>query len=120
MRARRLTSRSNRLRALHLFRSLGSLWRRVARRAEQRWETVFVEELPEELTPATLYVLGENQYLWSVTLLCPCDCGEALHMSLHDDSRPRWRIRVHRDGTVSLFPSIWRRVGCHSHFFLRH
>ncbi len=69
--------------------------------------------------PATVYVLGEKQYLWSVALLCPCGCGEALHMSLHDDSRPRWRIRDHRDGTVTLFPSVWRTVGCRSHFFLR-
>ena len=119
MKVRTLASRSTWFRAWALFRSLGSRWRRVRRLEEQPWETVFVEELPDRLTPATVYVLGEKQYLWSVALLCPCSCGEALHMSLHDDSRPRWRIRDHRDGTVTLFPSVWRKVGCRSHFFLR-
>ncbi|WP_236819161.1 DUF6527 family protein [Alicyclobacillus ferrooxydans] len=51
-------------------------------------------------------------------MLCPCGCGEVLHMSLHPDGRPRWELTRHPDGTVSLSPSVWRKVGCRSHFFL--
>src|SRR5262245_20756508 len=119
MKVHMATSKSTWYGTWDLFRSLASRWWRLRLQKAQQWEVVFVEELPEHLTPAIVYVLGEKQYLWSVVLLCPCGCGESLHMSLHDDSRPRWRISDHRDGTITLFPSVWRQVGCRSHFFLR-
>jgi hypothetical protein len=52
-------------------------------------------------------------------MLCPCGCGETLHMSLLPDSHPKWKLLRHDDGTVSLHPSVWRTKGCRSHFFLR-
>ena len=33
--------------------------------------------------------------------------------------RPGWKLRDHWDGTASLAPSVWRKVGCKSHFWLR-
>jgi hypothetical protein len=41
-------------------------------------------------------------------------------MNLMSDTRPRWELTEHRDGTVSLHPSVWRKKDCRSHFFLRH
>ncbi|MCF8567897.1 hypothetical protein LLE49_24550 [Alicyclobacillus tolerans] len=77
-----------------------------------------MEELPERLDKHLIYILGEGEYTWSAEMLCPCGCGEVLHMSLHPDGRPRWELTRHPDGTVSLSPSVWRKVGCRSHFFL--
>lgn len=119
MKVRTVTLRSIWSRLVALVRSLASRLWRVTHIEHEPWATLYVEELPERLTPTTVYVLGEKQYRWSVALLCPCGCGETLHMSLHEDSRPRWRLHDHRDGTVTLFPSVWRRVGCRSHFLLR-
>jgi len=82
--------------------------------------TVRVEELPDRLDPRAVYLVGEGEHQWFVALICPCGCGETLHMSLLPDARPRWRARVNESGTVSLEPSVWRQVGCKSHFFLRH
>ncbi|MCL5047127.1 MAG: DUF6527 family protein [Actinobacteria bacterium] len=82
------------------------------------YRTVFLEELPDCLDERVLYVLGEGGHLWSVAMLCQCGCGETLHMSLHQEGRPRWELTYHSDGTVSLWPSIWRKYGCRSHFFL--
>jgi hypothetical protein len=81
--------------------------------------TVHVEELPEVLHPNAVYVLGEGQHKWFVALRCPCGCGATVQVSLLPDAKPRWRLIEHADKTVSLEPSVWGRMGCRSHFFLR-
>jgi len=84
-----------------------------------RFKTEHVVELPDQLEPATIYIEGEGGHLWFVVMICPCGCGEALHMNLHADTRPKWTLIRHADHTVSLSPSVWRKVGCRSHFFFR-
>ena len=81
--------------------------------------TVYLAELPEEPDPKVVYVLGEGHHRWFVSLLCPCGCGAMLQMSLLAQDKPHWRLAIHDDGTTSIHPSVWRHVGCHSHFFLR-
>lgn len=78
-----------------------------------------VDELPEELDSKILYVVGEAEYLWFVAMVCPCGCGETLHMNLLLDERPHWNLIEHLDGTASLLPSVWRVKGCRSHFWLK-
>lgn len=80
--------------------------------------SAFVEDLPEQLSDNTLYVVGENDHLYFAALKCPCGCGEVLSISLFPDGGPRWILQRNSDGTVSLTPSVWRRTGCRSHFFL--
>lgn len=83
-------------------------------------QTVWIEELPEKLDPKAVYVLGEGEHRWFVAMVCPCGCEETLQVSLLPDAKPRWRLVEHvDDGTISLSPSVWRTVGCRSHFFLR-
>jgi hypothetical protein len=90
------------------------------RRAEKPLGTVLAEELPDKLDRNVVYVLGEGKHRWFVALTCPCGCGNTLQVSLLPDSKPRWRLIEHADdGTVTVEPSIWREVGCRSHFFLR-
>lgn len=81
--------------------------------------TLRVEELPDRLCESAIYVVGEGVHLWSVAMLCPCGCGSTLQMSVMPEGRPRWRVDMHEDGTASLHPSVWRRTGCRSHFFVR-
>jgi hypothetical protein len=76
-------------------------------------------DLPDKLDENIIYILGEGKYLWSVVMLCPCGCCEVLHMSLHQEGRPQWKLKRHFGGTVSLTPSINRKVGCRSHFFFK-
>ena len=105
-------------------RLLSWIWNKVfgtfKTRAERPLKTVTVEELPDRLDAATIYVAGENGHCWFVAMLCPCGCGATLQMSLLADARPRWSLTQFDDGTVSLTPSVWRKVGCLSHFFLIH
>ena len=80
----------------------------------------FVDERPEaeEMAPLTLYVVGNRDAPFCAAMLCPCGCGDALYMSLVEEDWPRWRVKVYPDGTPTMVPSIWRVVGCRSHFFL--
>lgn len=90
------------------------------RRPNKPLRTAWVEELPDCIDPGVIYVAGENGYLWFAAMICPCGCGETLYMNLQRDRRPCWRFTVDRRGTATLHPSVWRQVGCRSHFFLRH
>jgi hypothetical protein len=91
------------------------LWRREPRPLR----TVLVEELPDRVEAGVVYVAGEGKFRWFVAMLCPCGCGETLHMNLQPETSPCWSLEEHPDGTATLSPSVWRKVGCRSHFFLQ-
>ncbi len=84
------------------------------------YSVVIVEEsLPQRLERRTLYVVREDGFNEQVAMICPCGCKQVLHMNLLPDERPCWAIEKHRDGSYSLSPSVWRKVGCGSHFWFR-
>jgi hypothetical protein len=101
----------------------------ATRLVSQLWRKIFghrshllikdVEELPDRIKSGTVYLVGEGGYLWYAAMLCPCGCGETLHMNLMPHSRPQWNVTKHPDATLSLHPSVWRLTGCRSHFFVR-
>ena len=114
----------NRLSAIceTLLRAIYAIWgwlgRTVRRRARCiRYEGV--EEFPDRLRPVTLYVAGEEPYVWAAAMLCPCGCGDVIELNLVKHATPRWSVRRNRDGTVTLIPSVWRTKGCRSHFLIR-
>jgi hypothetical protein len=74
---------------------------------------------PKVLRPRTLYVLTEDGAPWQAAMICPCGCGETLYLNLLPGERPRWRFAADRKGRASLDPSVWRKIGCRSHFWLR-
>ena len=91
---------------------------RGARGEPSRFRGARVEFPPQRLTADIVYIIGDDECQWAAVLLCPCGCGDAIHLSLATDSRPSWRIQEHRGGSVSLLPSVWRTVGCKSHFII--
>lgn len=78
-----------------------------------------VEDLPDDLKPLKLYLAGDPKNPWAAAMLCPCRCGARIELNLLQAAKPCWRAEAHRDGTASLWPSVWRQKGCRSHFFLR-
>ena len=82
------------------------------------FETVHVSELPDNLLSSNLYLIGANAFLWIAALLCPCGCQSVIQLNLLPDAHPCWKVREHKDATVSLAPSIWSRKGCESHYFI--
>ena len=81
----------------------------------------FVEgdSLPPRLPFFDLVVAREDDENWCVGLRCPCGCGKPLEMMLLKGVKPRWDIFVDQKGRPTLKPSVWLRVGCRSHFWLR-
>jgi len=51
-------------------------------------------------------------------LRCPNGCGDLLRINLSRSNHPCWRLRVSRNGKISIYPSIDRESGCRAHFFL--
>lgn len=77
------------------------------------------EELPKSLSPDTVYIVGVPTNEWLAVVVCPCGCGATLFLNLLQQERPYWTWHVDTDAAVTLKPSVWRKVGCKSHFFLR-
>lgn len=77
-----------------------------------------VPELPEKLEANQLYIVGEAGWQWYAAILCPCGCAQILYLNLLPEQHPRWKVDLQADGAVSLFPSVWRKIGCQSHFWL--
>ena len=46
-------------------------------------------------------------------------CADPIQLSLNPEGHPRWALRMSWDRAATLSPSVWRRAGCRSHFFLR-
>ena len=73
----------------------------------------FVDEIPRELDPGTLYVCCRYR---AVKHLCACGCGVAISTPLHPTG---WTLIC--DGvSVSVWPSIgnWSEK-CQSHYWIR-
>jgi len=73
---------------------------------------------PEVQLGAFYLVSPNNQPKWAI-FRCPCGCDQVITLSLQKVHQPHWSLRTERDGSPSLYPSIWQRVGCCSHFWLR-
>jgi hypothetical protein len=84
-----------------------------------RLRTRRVEEMPDDCEAGVLYVVGEGPHLWFIGMLCPCGCGDVLKLSLMEESRSYWTLVLHRDRSITLWPSVAREVGCKSHFNIR-
>lgn len=79
----------------------------------------FVNDDPDTVMPGKIYIVGEDGHPWFAVMACPCGCGETIKLAMVQGSRPRWSFVRHWDGTLSLNPSVWRRIGCQSHFWMR-
>lgn len=103
-------------------RRVVACWQRLLERLGLRPVPLRAErvvEVPLDVDPGRIYLVGEGQHLWQAVFKCPCGCGADVQLPLMPEGRPRWDATVHPGGTVSLWPSVDRTVGCQSHFFVR-
>lgn len=96
-------------------------WRRLVAALAPRRSLKVVESdmLPENLPLWNLVLARDGDEDWSVGLRCPCRCGQRLEMMALEEVKPRWDISVDPRGRLSLYPSVWLREGCKSHFWVR-
>ena len=99
-----------------------SLWRRRLETALTRRRSLKIvngDMLPERLPRRNLVLVRDGDEDWAVGFRCPCGCGQRLELLLLKEVKPRWDISFDQRGRVSLHPSVWLRVGCKSHFWVR-
>lgn len=103
-----------------IYSLFSSFWRRLWKREEFYRLTTPQKDLPSKLDRLSVYLVGEKDDLWSVAFLCPCGCDDVIHLNLLEhEQRPCWTVNFSVDNRADLSPSVWRKVGCKSHFFLR-
>jgi hypothetical protein len=80
--------------------------------------TIVVGEMPEPVKHTALYIYSSNGYWWGAALACPCGCGSLIELNLLPEGNPSWKVTSHLDTSISLHPSVWRNLGCGSHFWV--
>lgn len=85
-------------------------WLRLRGTVEQRSQVASLLERPGDA------VLIKRGVVRLIVLSCPCGCGEEISLNLDPRSGPAWNLYVKQGAGVSIFPSIWRKSGCRSHF----
>lgn len=99
----------------------GRWWRDTKERFKRRYTVRVVESdvAPQTLGDREIVILQEGGEDWSAALRCPCGCGDIIELALILEARPRWNFSRSRKAHPNLSPSVWRRTGCRSHFWLR-
>lgn len=88
-------------------------------RDNNSFKVLIVEDIPDRHREGVIYIVGEDSP-WYAIMMCPCGCNEIIRLCLQNEVSPSWKLKYHDNGTVSLYPSVWRTNGCKSHFFLRY
>jgi hypothetical protein len=81
----------------------------------------FVNSIPADsaIDNNKIYLIGEKSYFKWALMKCPCGCEETLIMSIMKKIRPFWTVKFDRYKRISLSPSVWKKNGCSSHFFVK-
>lgn len=73
----------------------------------------------DEVKDKILFVVGGKGYVKWVYIKCPCGCGDVLTLSLMKKNKPNWNLKVDKFNRPTLYPSVWKKDGCKSHFWIR-
>ncbi|MDH0961155.1 DUF6527 family protein [Pseudomonas chengduensis] len=102
---------------------------KVLKKALYRWvdgllparklQIVQGDVLPSQLPFRSLLLVRDGSEDWCVGFKCPCGCGRTIELSLPEDVTPRWTCCIDSLGRPTLYPSVWLKNGCKSHFWLR-
>jgi hypothetical protein len=78
------------------------------------------DEEPTPLKTGIVYLIGEKGHEWTTSFICPCGCRQIIRLNLlpHED-RPTWKIHADWQKRATITPSVWRHVGCRSHFTMK-
>lgn len=74
---------------------------------------------PESIKDRHTYLCKDEGEDWSLSMQCPCGCGDKLELMLLKEVTPHWTLRATKKRYPTLHPSVWRQSGCNAHFWLR-
>jgi hypothetical protein len=101
--------------------NLRALWIRFldAVGPARRLQIVDGDSLPPRLPLRDLVLARDEGEDWCVGMQCPCGCGDTIELLVIAEARPRWDVRVGKNKKPTLHPSVWRKQGCGSHFWIK-
>jgi hypothetical protein len=77
-------------------------------------EVAALVEVPDDLDPHVIYLVGSSTLRKWAVFACPCERSHRVTLSLQTSHRPHWRVRIRSRG-ITISPSVdvreWRR--CH-------
>lgn len=50
---------------------------------------------------------------------CPCGCNSVITLSLQKAHHPHWSVVKSSENRPTLSPSVWRDIGCLSHYWIK-
>jgi hypothetical protein len=86
---------------------------------QKEFKVKYFEELPDIIENRTIYIVGIKNYPWLIAFNCPCGCNKLIQLNLLIDGEDTWAFKINKKGKINIYPSVWRKVGCKSHFFIR-
>ena len=74
---------------------------------------------PADMRPGELVIVRDGGHAKWACMRCPCGCGADIKLSLNPSRRPRWSVERDWLWRPSVTPSVHRKEGCGSHFWVR-
>jgi len=104
-----------------LWSGLTGLWHRVFLKPPTRRRVKVVEgdTPPDIISGDDLVLAREDDEDWAIAFLCPCGCKDRLELALIPEVKPHWTLKLDDDNFPTLHPSVWRKTGCRSHFWVK-
>lgn len=78
----------------------------------------YSEDVPINIKNDTIYIIQDGLEPESLAFKCPCGCNSNIILNLLEDASPRWKFEIIEGKLLNISPSIWRKIGCKSHFFI--
>lgn len=85
---------------------------------QTEYKCFFVEDIPEDIKNKSIYIVGSRSCPWLIIFKCPCGCNSLIQLNLLKDASPCWKFKITNKGKFDISPSIWKKKGCKSHFFV--
>jgi hypothetical protein len=86
----------------------------------QEYRYRYEDDFPKSFKENIIYIVGDLKRPWLLAFKCPCGCQAVIQLNLLKEASPNWKFKISKWKGISIFPSIWRTMGCKSHFFVRH
>lgn len=84
-----------------------------------RFQIEYVEDVPDSISDRFIFIVQDGNEPELLAFKCPCGCDADIILNLLKDASPRWSYELDDKGIIDIYPSVWRKVGCKSHFFLK-
>ena len=77
------------------------------------------DSLPDKMPLRSIILAREGTEDWCIGFKCPCGCERTIELLVIEEANPRWDYALDDNSLPSLYPSVWLKDGCQSHFWIK-